>query len=487
MSKLYLGLDIGTSAVKAVLIDEDGLAVASSEHPLQVSRPHPLWSEQDAEDWWIASSSAVAKLDAEQRVLVVAIGLSGQMHGATFLDEALNPLRPAILWNDGRSFVECRELMDAEPDFVAIGGNLVMPGFTAPKAAWLRKHEPQSFEDAKAILLPKDYVRLRMTGELASDMSDASGTLWMDVKNRRWHLPLLEACGLREDQMPTLFEGPEITGTLRPAIAAEWGMDRVPVVAGGGDNACGALGAGILNEGDALMSLGTSGVIFTPGDQYRSNSDAAAHAFCHALPNKWHLMSVMLSAASCLEWGRHLAGADSVAAFISLAESGQDLDQSAYFLPYLTGERTPHNAPHAAGVLFGLTADFDAASLAQAILEGVAFGLADGLEALESAGAKVGEVSVIGGGTRSTYWARLLAAALGKTLIYRRGAAIGPAIGAARLARFAELGGSERDGFAPPETFKTVTPSSEDRERLAPKLAKFRRLYQHLMPEFHGA
>ena len=305
---MFLGIDIGTSSVKAALIDEAGRQVEVSQAELPISRPKPLWSEQNPSDWWTATNMAVAKLDVNRRHRVKAVGLSGQMHGATLLDESLAPIRPAILWNDGRSFEECRDLQKSTPAFVSKGGNLVMPGFTAPKLEWVRRHEPGAFEKVHKVLLPKDYVRLRMTGDLASDMSDSSGTLWMDVEARTWSEELLAACGLTIDHMPKLYEGHEVTGVLRQEAAEAWGMDRVPVVAGGGDNAAGAAGVGVIDEGEALLSLGTSGVIFVAGNTFRSNPDSAAHAFCHALPDRWHLMSVMLSAASCLDWAVKLTG-----------------------------------------------------------------------------------------------------------------------------------------------------------------------------------
>lgn len=483
---MYLGIDIGTSSVKAALIDEAGALCDTASADLPISRPQPLWSEQNPSDWWTATNMAVAGLDLAMRHAVKAVGLSGQMHGATLLDASLNPLRPAILWNDGRSHVECAQLESAEPDFVAKGANLVMPGFTAPKLAWVRAHEPDVFAKTHKVLLPKDYVRLRMTGELASDMSDAAGTLWMDVEARSWHEPLLDACGLSEDHMPTLYEGPQSTGILRQEAAEAWGMDRVPVVAGGGDNAAGAVGAGVVDEGDALLSLGTSGVIFVASRQFRSNPGSAAHAFCHALPDRWHLMSVMLSAASCLDWACALTKTANAETLISLAETEAGMGSGGVFLPYLSGERTPHNNPHASGVLFGMTHDTSAAQVGQAVLEGVAFGMADGFEALLEAGVDVHSLCVIGGGSKSTYWGRILAAVLQRPLVYRDGAATGPAMGAARLARFSEIDAPYDEAFEAPGVIDVVEPHETDIERLAPKREQFSRLYKHLKTEFTG-
>lgn len=474
---MFLGVDIGTSSVKATLIDDAGHPVEVAQADLSISRPAPLWSEQNPSDWWTATNMAVAKLDVARRHAVRAIGLSGQMHGATLLDDALKPLRPAILWNDGRSFRECAELQESTPEFVSIGGNLVMPGFTAPKLEWVRRHEPDVFRKIAKVLLPKDYVRLRMTGELASDMSDSSGTLWMDVANRRWSAHLLNATGLEEHHMPLLYEGHEVTGTLRAEAAEAWGMGRVPVVAGGGDNAAGAVGVGVTDEGDTLLSLGTSGVIFVAGRTYRSNPDSAAHAFCHALPNRWHLMSVMLSAASCLDWAVRLTGLSDAGQLIQRAEKDAGLNTREIFLPYLSGERTPHNNPHAVGMLFGLNHDSGAAQIGQAVLEGVAFGMADGLQALIASGVDVHQVSVIGGGAQSLYWGRILSAALNRPMVYRDGAATGPAFGAARLARYHIQGGTIDDMFTPPKVLDIVEPREGDIDLLMPKYEKFSALY----------
>ena len=456
--------------------------VSQAEPP--IARPNPLGPKQNPPDWWTATNMAFAKLDGNRRHRVKAVGLSGQMHGATLLDESLAPIRPAILWNDGRSFEECRDLQKSTPAFVSKGGNLVMPGFTAPKLEWVRRHEPGAFEKVHKVLLPKDYVRLRMTGDLASDMSDSSGTLWMDVEARTWSEELLAACGLTIDHMPKLYEGHEVTGVLRQEAAEAWGMDRVPVVAGGGDNAAGAAGVGVIDEGEALLSLGTSGVIFVAGNTFRSNPDSAAHAFCHALPDRWHLMSVMLSAASCLDWAVKLTGTSDAGELVKLAQTEAGLAGSEQFLPYLSGERTPHNNPHASGVLFGLTHDSGSAQIGQAVLEGVAFGMADGFRALVESGVDVHSISVIGGGAQSTYWGRILSAVLDRPMVYRDGAATGPAYGAARLARYASMGGSVEEMFEAPEVLQIVEPKESDRDRLAPKYEKFGTLYRMLKDAF---
>jgi xylulokinase len=483
---MFLGIDVGTSSVKAILMDEAGEVIDVSSAAVAISRPKSLWSEQNPSDWWASTEIAVAGLSSKHRYAVKAVGLSGQMHGATLLDHSMSPLRPAILWNDGRSHAEAKSLEIREPDFVEKGGNLVMPGFTAPKLEWIRRHEPETFRKVAAVLLPKDYVRLRMTGDLASDMSDSSGTLWMDVAQRSWHEPLLEACGLTSRQMPALYEGVEETGILRQETAAAWGMKRVPVVGGGGDNAAGAVGAGIVDEGDALLSLGTSGVIFVAGTEYRSNPQSAAHAFCHALPDRWHLMSVMLSAASCLDWACQVTGIRSVEDLIQLAERDASIAGREFFLPYLSGERTPHNSPHASGVLFGLDHNTGKSQIAQSVLEGVAFGLADGFDALLESGTDVHSISVIGGGSQSSYWGRILAAVLNRPLIYRDGAATGAAVGAAKLARYSQTKNAFDEEFAAPRAINVIEPFEPDMDRLKQKRAKFTRLYTALSGEFKG-
>lgn len=474
---MFLGIDVGTSGVKAVLVSESGAVLAQTNAPLGVSRPVPLWSEQDADDWWAATDAAILALDSRLRAGVRGIGLAGQMHGATLLGADDRPLRPAILWNDGRSFAECDELERAEPATRAITGNVAMPGFTAPKLLWVRKHEPDIFAQVRSVLLPKDYVRLCMTGDKASDMSDSAGTLWLDGAARRWSVPMLAATGLSEEQMPTLYEGTQVSGTLRPAIAARWGMPVVPVAAGGGDNAAGAAGVGVIGDGDALLSLGTSGVIFVATTDFRPNPARAVHAFCHCLPDMWHQMSVHLSAAACIDWAARLTGVDQPAALFALAEQAGPATGPELFLPYLSGERTPHNDPHVRGAFLGLGNDTGPGRLAAAVLEGVAFAHADGLDALREAGTKIGSLSVIGGGARSSYWGRIIAASLDLPLVYLEGGEVGPALGAGRLAQVVVTGETAAQVCVRPPVSHVVEPDAALAERLAPKLARFRAAY----------
>jgi xylulokinase len=481
---VYLGIDIGTSAVKAVLMDESGVVTDQAKGSLEVSRPHELWSEQAPGDWWLATSKAVLGLPAERRRQVKGIGLSGQMHGATLLDSEDTPLRPAILWNDGRSAAQCATLEATEARSRDITGNLAMPGFTAPKLLWVREHEPRVWDKIATVLLPKDYVRLRMTGERATDLSDASGTLWVDVGARRWSSEMLSATGLDPSHMPRLYEGTEITGKLRPDIAEQWGMGAVPVAAGAGDNAAGAAGVGVIASGDALLSLGTSGVIFVANDRFRPNPGAAVHAFCHCLPERWHQMSVMLNAAVCLDWVARLTGFGNAGALIEAVDARDPRTESLLFLPYLGGERTPHNNPNAKGVFFGLTHETDAAALGLAVLEGVALAFADGLAVLRAAGTEIESISVIGGGSRSERWGRIIAAALNRPLIYRHGGDVGPALGAARLAQVATAGLSVETVCTAPAIAHVVEPNPRMVATMARKHERFRQLYKNIENNF---
>ena len=479
---MYLGVDIGTSGVKAVIADESGKLLDQATAPLTVSRPAPLFSEQDPADWWSATENAVLSLKPELRRQVKAAGVTGQMHGATLLDEGDRVLRPAILWNDGRSGAECIELERAEPRAREITANAVMAGFTAPKLLWVRKHEPEIFDRTKTVLLPKDYVRFLMTGEKASDMSDASGTCWLDVGERRWSPEMLAACGLDESAMPSVHEGPEVTGNLRADVARRWGMESVPVIAGGGDNAAAAVGLGVVNDGDAFISLGTSGVVFVATDTLRPNPAQGLHAFCHAVPGKWHQMSVMLSAASCLDWVAGLLKEPDFPALLASAESATG--EAPIFLPYLTGERTPHANPHAKAVFFGMTAQTGQGEIARAVVEGVAMGLRDGLDIITEAGSTVESLTVAGGGSRSLFWGRILAGALNVPLVYRSGGDVGPAYGAARLAIAASGGADPAEVFTPPPIIATVEPEPDLVAYFDERQPRFRAIYTALEPSF---
>jgi xylulokinase len=418
---------------------------------------------------------------------VAAIGLSGQMHGAVLLDDAGRVLRPAILWNDLRSSAECAELERRAPALRRITGNLAMPGFTAPKLLWVAAHEPEIFRATAKVLLPKDYLRRQLTGEDVSEMSDASGTLWLDVGRRDWSDAMLEATGLARRHMPRLVEGREPAGTLLPALARAWGLrEGVTVAGGGGDNAATAVGIGAVRNGQAFLSLGTSGVLFVATAAFRPNPAQGVHAFCHALPGQWNQMAVMLSAASCLRWVTKLTGAADEAALLAEVENlGLETRRRApLFLPYLSGERTPHNDPHAQGVWFGLNHDTDRASLAYAVLEGVAFGLADGYRALRAVGTDIESASLVGGGARSRLWAELIASALNLPLRRHQGGEVGAAFGAARLAMLAADPKARVEDICPqPALLDRIEPAPWSAD-LAPRFERFRQLYQTLRPLF---
>jgi len=450
---MYIGIDLGTSGVKAILLNEQGDVVASKTEKLTVSRPHPLWSEQDPEQWWLATDRAVKALGQQHSLREVkALGIAGQMHGATLLDEQQKVLRPAILWNDGRCAEECVMLESQVPQSRAITGNLMMPGFTAPKLLWVQRHEPEIFNQIDKVLLPKDYLRLRMTGDFASDMSDAAGTMWLDVAKRDWSDVMLAACKLTR-------------------------------AAGGGDNAAGAVGVGMMNAGQAMLSLGTSGVYFAVSDGFLSKPESAVHSFCHALPERWHLMSVMLSAASCLDWAAKLTGLASVPALIDAAQQADEHAEPVWFLPYLSGERTPHNNPQAKGVFFGLTHQHGPAELAQAVLEGVGFALADGMDVVHACGVQPASITLIGGGARSEYWRQMLSDISGLQLDYRTGGDVGPALGAARLAQVAMNPQTSLSELLPQLTLEQAHyPDAERHARYQQRRETFRRIYQQLQP-----
>ena len=485
-----LGIDIGTSEVKVLLLDEAQQIVGQAGSPLVVSRPKALWSEQDPADWWTATVAALAALrqaHPREYAAVRGLGLSGQMHGAVLLDAQDQVLRPAILWNDGRSHAQCAELEQHEPATWRITGNRAMPGFTAPKLLWVRQHEPALFRRVARVLLPKDYVRLLLVGEAVSDMSDSAGTLWLDVAKRDWSDAMLAATGLTRAHMPRLVEGSHASGTLLASVAAQLGLPAGVVVAGGaGDNAASAVGIGVANPGAAFLSLGTSGVYFVANAGFSPNPQRAVHAFCHALPGTWHQMSVMLSAASCLRWLSQLTRSGDEAALVAQAEALPAAAPVPMFLPYLSGERTPHNNPHASGVFFGLTHDHGPGHLARAVLEGVAFAFLDGQQALLQGGAQIDTVALVGGGSRSAYWAQLLADVLGRPLERRSGAGVGAALGAARLARLARSADSVQSVCVAPPLLDRFEPDPHAAPALAARHLQFQRLYAALAGEMQA-
>lgn len=486
---MYLGIDLGTSGLKLLLLNTQHQVLASADAPLTLQRPQPSWSEQHPSDWWLALESAVAQLrvaapNAWQQVR--AIGLSGQMHGAVVLGAQGEVLRPAILWNDGRAQAQCAELERRVPASRQITGNLAMPGFTAPKLLWLQQHEPTLFARITQVLLPKDWLRLQLTGDAVSDMSDASGTLWLDVAQRAWSEAMLVACGLNLSHMPRLVEGSAPSGVLMPALARAWGLPANVVVAGGGgDNAASAVGIGAAQAGQGFVSLGTSGVVFLAGDRYQPAPEQAVHAFAHALPGRWHQMSVMLSAASAFGWITQLTGsADEAQLAAQVDQLG--LAQRAHaplFLPYLSGERTPHNNPQASGVFMGLRNAHTAADMGYAVMEGVTFGLMDGLRAMGQMAPSGTPLALVGGGARSDAWAHMLASGLGRPLHRPQGAHAAAALGAARLAWLAD-GGLEAEVCQPLPLAQGFEPTPALSQLLAERYPRYQALYPALQALF---
>jgi xylulokinase len=485
---MYLGLDLGTSELKALLLADDHRIVDVARHALTVSRPAPLWSEQAPAQWWDAVEAVMAALgrtSGPALAEVRAIGLSGQMHGAVALDAAGEVLRPAILWNDGRSAAQCAELSARVPRLSAITGNLAMPGFTAPKLLWMRAHEPELFARIAHVLLPKDWLRFMLSGEMASDMSDASGTLWLDVGARDWSDELLAACGLARSRMPRLVEGSEMAGRLTAGLARRWGLKPgIPIAGGGGDNAASAVGMGLVATGQGFVSLGTSGVIFVCGERFEPRPERAVHAFCHALPRRWHQMSVMLSASSAVSWAARGFGLGDEAALLAAASTldAEERRRAPLFLPYLSGERSPHNDASAQGVLFGLTHGHGPADIAYAVAEGVSYGLRDGLHTLA---APAGDLVLVGGGARSAWWAQLLADILEVPLALSEGGEAGGALGAARLAWLAD-GGTEAEVCRRPQVRQRFMPDTSCREICQSRYARFQGLYMALRSAFAG-
>ena len=476
---MYLGLDLGTSGVKAMLIDGDQRIVGSANGALDVSRPHPGWSEQDSADWIRAAKEAVSGLKASfpaELGAVKGIGLSGQMHGATLLDGDDKVLRPCILWNDTRSYREAAAL-DADPRFRKITGNIVFPGFTAPKLVWVRDNEPEIFSRVAKVLLPKDYLRLWLTGEHISEMSDSAGTSWLDTGARKWSPELLAATGLSEDHMPSLVEGTEQGGRLRAELASSWGMGEGVVVAGGaGDNAASACGMGTVSEGHAFVSLGTSGVLFAANASYLPKPESAVHAFCHALPRTWHQMGVILSATDALNWYSGIAG-KSAAELTGEVGDTLKAPSGVTFLPYLSGERTPHNDAVIRGAFIGLGHESGRTALTQAVMEGVTFAIRDNLEALKSAGTSISRVTAIGGGSRSKYWLASIATSLGVPVDVPADGDFGAAFGAARLGLIAATGADPLSVCQPPVMAETIDPVSGLGEAYAAAYARYRSAY----------
>ena len=477
---MYLGLDFGTSSVKGVLIDAKQKIIATASAGLTVSRPHSGWSEQAPEDWWKACNKVVktlGKMKPKAIAAVEGIGLSGQQHGATLLDKDGKPLRPCILWNDARSFKECEDIMTKEPGAVPLAGNIPLAGYTAPKLVWVKKNEPKIFSKVAKVLLPKDYIRFRMTGDYASDMSDSSGTFWLDIARRDWSPLLLNASDMSLDQMPKLYEGTDATGQLTPAVARAWGMPKRPVVAGGGgDNAAAACGIGAVKDNAALVSIGTSGVIFVSNDKFRPNAGRMVHAFCHAVPNTWHQMGVILSAAASLEWLAGILGAPAPKLTGALG-SKLTGPSPALFLPYLSGERTPVGDAQVRGLIMGLGHETDKKILTHAALDAVAFCFRDCFDALKDAGTEVKRVTAVGGGSKSELWLKIIATVLNVPVDLPAAGDVGGAFGAARLGLIAATGADFRKVLTAPKTARTIKPEAKARAAYEDHYRRYTQIY----------
>lgn len=500
---ILIGLDVGTSGTKAVAIDAKGELLASAlvEYPLH--SPRPNWAEQDPADWGRAAFEALAALAAKiNPAEVKGIGLTGQMHGSVFLDDANEVIRPALLWCDQRTVAQCEAITSkvGEARLIEMVSNPALTGFTAPKILWLRDEEPQHYERLRKVLLPKDYIRFLLTGEFASDVSDASGTLLLDVANRRWHRELLGILEIDPALLPPVFEGTEVTGTLSAEAAAKTGLPAgIAVVAGGGDQAAGGVGCGIVREGVVSASLGTSGVVFAYADHVHTDPRGRVHTFCHAVPGAWHVMGVMLSAGGALRWFRDTlcreeidrAAEDHVDPYQYITAAAAEAPVGAeglIFLPYLTGERTPHKDPHAKGAFIGLSLRHHKAHMARAVLEGVAFGMRDSIEIIRGMGIPVSEVRASGGGARSSLWKQILADAMRAPMVTIN-VDEGPAYGAAILASVAAgaYGSVPEACDAIIRETRRVDVDESSAAAYEPWYAEYGAAYQALAPRFRAA
>ncbi len=478
----FLGIDVGTTAVKTIIVDErqNLLASASVAHPI-LSPAHGL-REQEPDSWLAAVEQALGEVRRAAPMAyasVAAIGLSGQMHSLVALGADHRPLRNAILWNDSRGREECAELTATVPRIAEISGVIAMPGLTAAKILWVRNHEPEVFARIACVMLAKDYVRLWLTGETATDMSDAAGTQLLDERRRTWSPEVVKAVGLEARQLPRLLEGTEISGRLTESAATRLGLPLgIPVAAGGGDGGTGAAGMGCVDPGSGFISLGTAAVYVVAENRYAPKPETLIHNFAHCLPDRWYQMGALLNGASCLAWAMRLLGETDTDAALAAVERDYRGPSPVTFLPYLTGERTPHNDPDARGAFFGLDQATGPTALIQAVLEGVAYSLRDAQDCLDAAGAMVERPGFIGGGSRSRLWAAIVAAVLGRPVVRYRGAALGPALGAARLAIIAATGASVGDVCTTPEEDETIAPDPALTDAYAARQPTFRALYR---------
>jgi xylulokinase len=479
---MYLGLDLGTSGLRGLLVRQDGTVVGSAEATYEVQHLHVGWSEQNPADWTKACGAVVQafrKTHSSAFTALKGIGVSGHMHGATLLNDTGHVLRPCMLWNDTRAHNQATRL-DGLDGFRKTSGNIVFPGFTAPKVLWVAEHEPEIFAQIAKILLPKDYLNFWLTGEYVSDMSDSAGTAWLDSGARDWSDDLLSKSGMHRDQMPKLFEGSDPVGTLRPDLAVDWGVGAdVIVVGGGGDNAAAACGVGALREGAAFVSLGTSGVLLAAKDSFAPMPASAVHTFCHAVPNRWYQMGVILAATDSLNWLARNLEVDAAELSNALGDRINGPNQMQ-FLPYLSGERTPHNDSAIRGALLNIDIASTRDDLTLAIMEGVSFALRDSLEALKSTGTNLSRALAIGGGSQSPYWVELIATVLDLPIDLPEKGEFGAALGAARLAIVGHTGVDAESVMPRPKIAKTVLPRRDLTAAYDAAFERYRKTYPAL-------
>ena len=481
VTSTYLGIDLGTTALKCIITDHKQRVVGLSEVALPISRAKPLWSEQAPSDWWSSLQKACRILRTKHPELwarISSVGLSGQMHGAVVLDGAGEVLRPAILWNDGRSWAEAAELNRSFPDIGQLAGVRAMAGFTAPKILWLQAHEPESFRNIAMLLAPKDFLRFKMSGAFITDPCDASAMLLFDVGRRVWSKALINAVGLEVENLPTVCEGPAASSSLSKAAAKLLGLPAgLPIATGAGDAAASAIGIGAIHGGDGFISLGTSAQYFVTSDHFRPRPAQMIHALCHGLPDLWYQVAAMLNGASPLTWLASILGEGNVQGLLQRTQRRYRGMGHILFLPYLNGERTPHDDPRARAAFHGLSAGTGPEELALAVLEGVAFSLADCQDVMEQGGTRVSELLVVGGGTRSVFWMQLVANALNRRITICKGSEVGAAFGAARLARLAVTGESAAAVCSKPKAHLHLEPEQKLSKTYADRLGDFRALY----------
>tara|TARA_B100000963_G_scaffold223406_1_gene194767 strand:+ start:673 stop:2157 length:1485 start_codon:yes stop_codon:yes gene_type:complete len=482
---MFIGIDLGTSSIKMILVDHTQKILATANSSLTTQSPKSGFSEQNPEDWVGSTIKCLETLKIKKPKEfcdTISIGISGHMHGATLIDKDGHVIRPCILWNDTRSHQECLEFEKQNFDVRSISGNITMPGFTAPKINWIKKNEVENFNKIFKVLLPKDYLRFVLTGDFFSDMSDASGTLWLDIQKRKWSDKLLSCSYLEEKHMPELVEGNEVAGILKKEFKNKFNFNNnVKIVGGAGDNAAAAVGMGLTNDKQSFISLGTSGVFFTPTEKCLSNTGDAVHSFCHCLPNKWHLMSVMLSASNCLDWICSITNTsinDSLKNMEKFYLDTNALKNSTFFLPYLSGERTPHNDPYIRGSFHSIKTTTNATDLQYAVIEGVSFGILDGVNSIAKVNSNFESIFMVGGGSRSPFWIKLISTILNRNLSTCDQSEFGAALGVARLAMFQDDTIEKKENIVNEITVsKSFSPNNDKIDLLQKRYSIWKNLY----------